>query len=111
MASGIDQSWGFTKYNSPTDTGAANLDCDLSRLQTLTTLYILGLGSCLSNPKIMVGVGVDTNVGLGHGSCGRHCEMKGGIKDWQRERKKMKEKKRRAARGTLILAEINGQCM
>lgn len=56
----------------PANTSAADLNGHLTRLQTLAGLNILDLGSGLRNPQVVVGVGVDTDVGLGDSCCGRH---------------------------------------
>lgn len=61
-------------HDLPANTSAAHLDCDLTGLQALSTLHILNLGCRLGDPEVVVGVGVNTNVSLGHGGCGRHGE-------------------------------------
>lgn len=59
-------------YALPANPSAAHFNGDLAGLQALAALNILDLGSCLGNPQVMVGVGVNTDVGLGDGGCGRH---------------------------------------
>lgn len=48
----------------PADTGASDSDADLANLEILARLYALGAGFGRSHPEVMVGVGVDANVGL-----------------------------------------------
>lgn len=51
-------------HDLPANSGASNSDRDLAALQVGAGLDALGAGLGLGHPQIMVGVGVDTNVGL-----------------------------------------------
>jgi hypothetical protein len=49
----------------PANSGALDCDCDLAWLEARARQDIFGGGLCFGNPEIMLGVGVDSDVGLG----------------------------------------------
>lgn len=68
--------------DEPADAGAANGNCDLTLLEVGAGVDVLGVGTGLGDPEVVVGVGIDADIGLEAGSavgrgthCGGPCEV------------------------------------